>query len=170
MDAKTTGWKIVAKQNIYTVSKYHSIGYFTKCREEKVLLKWNSGIGKCTPLCMEWLVRQVLLCSTGNSIFRDNLCRKRIWNGMGTRKCITDSLCCTAEMNKAFNRLYLNKILKKEKEKEVWWIPPETKDQTLSPIMKQTDMTCLLMWCKNTTYASYICCVYHICSIFAKND
>lgn len=42
MDAKTIVWKTAAEQNIYMVSKYHSISYLINYKEEKALLKWNS--------------------------------------------------------------------------------------------------------------------------------
>ena len=42
MDAKTIGQKTASEQNIYMVSKYHSISYLVNYKEENVPLKWNS--------------------------------------------------------------------------------------------------------------------------------
>ena len=65
---------------------------------------WNFGISKCKLLYIEWINTKVLLYSTGNQI------QYHVENHNGTEYeklcvytcvcvCITESLCCTAEMN-----------------------------------------------------------------------
>ena len=66
-------------------------------------MNWGFGIGTCTLLCMGRMVNRDLLCGTGNyrelyPVFCDNLYGKRTWKRMVMCMCLTESLCCTAEI------------------------------------------------------------------------
>ena len=62
-------------------------------------LDWGFGISRCKLLYIEWINNKVLLYSTGNYIQYPVINH----NGKNMKKnvyiCITESICCTAEIN-----------------------------------------------------------------------
>ena len=62
-------------------------------------MDWESGVGRCKLLRSEWINSKVLLYSTGNYIESPGINH----NGKEYKKnvytCITESLCCTAEIS-----------------------------------------------------------------------
>ena len=60
---------------------------------------WEAGISRCKLLYIEWINNKVLLYCTGNYIQYPEINH----NGKEYKKnvhiCITESLCCTAEIN-----------------------------------------------------------------------
>ena len=72
-------------------------------------MEWEGGISRCKLLYMEWINNKVLLYSTENYI--QNPMRNHNGKEYFLKKkvcvCITESLCCTAEIN-IVNQLYLN--------------------------------------------------------------
>ena len=62
--------------------------------------QWEVGVGRCKPVSMEGLNNEVLLCSSEDCIH----CPLINHNGKEyLKKCVyvTESLCCTAEINTA---------------------------------------------------------------------
>ena len=62
------------------------------------VMDWEFGISRCKLLYMEWIKNRVLLYNTGNCIQYPVINH----NGKEYEKeciCITDSPCCTAEIN-----------------------------------------------------------------------
>ena len=61
-------------------------------------MDWEFGVSRCKLLHLEWINTKVLLDSTGNSIQYPVINH----NGKEYKNvyiCITESLCCTAEIN-----------------------------------------------------------------------
>ena len=62
-------------------------------------MEWEFGVSRCKLLYIEWINNKVLLYSTGNYIQYPVIKH----NGKEYEKdvciCITESLCCTAEIN-----------------------------------------------------------------------
>ena len=62
-------------------------------------MDWEFRVTRCKPLHLEWIQNKVLLYSTGNYIqslgikLMENNIKKNVY------MCITESLCCTAEIN-----------------------------------------------------------------------
>ena len=59
-------------------------------------MEWEVGVSRCKLLYIEWINNKVLLYSTGNYI------KYPVINHTGKeyeKVCITESLCCTAEIN-----------------------------------------------------------------------
>ena len=68
---------------------------------------WGFGTGICTLMYMELLAIGDLLYNTENFIQYSVVCGKRIWKRMDAYTCITESLCCTAEIIIIVNQLYV---------------------------------------------------------------
>ena len=70
-------------------------------------MDWEFGISRCKLLLIEWINNQVLLYSTGNYIQYPGINH----NGKEYRKelymCITESSCCTTEVNTTFSSVQL---------------------------------------------------------------
>ena len=63
-------------------------------------MEWEFGVSRCKLLYIRWINNKVLLYNTGNYI----QCPGVNYNGKEYEKeyrcmCITESLCCTAEIN-----------------------------------------------------------------------
>ena len=63
-------------------------------------MEWEFGVSRCKPVYIEWINNKVLLYSTGNYIQYPVINH----NGKEYKKknvyiCVTESLCCTAEIN-----------------------------------------------------------------------
>ena len=60
-------------------------------------MEWEVGVNRCKPLYTEWINNKVLLYRTGN------YSQYPMINHNGKeyfkKECITESLCCTAEIN-----------------------------------------------------------------------
>ena len=57
------------------------------------------GISRCKLVYREWINNKVLLYSTGNYIQYPGINQNRKEYEKNVYICITDSLCCTAEIN-----------------------------------------------------------------------
>ena len=60
---------------------------------------WEFGISRCKLLHIEWINNKVLLYSTGNYIQYPVINRDGKEYEQNVCMCLTESLCCTAEMN-----------------------------------------------------------------------
>ena len=86
---------------------------------------WTGGLGLAYAhwgLWNDWPTATCCRAQGTLPIFYDHLHGKRIWKPMDMCACITESLCCTAEVITTFSKLceYFNKsIKKKEKEKDM---------------------------------------------------
>ena len=63
-------------------------------------MDWELGISRCKLVYIGWIKNKVLLYSTGNYTQHPGINN----NGKGYKKeyiCITESVCCTAEINTA---------------------------------------------------------------------
>ena len=99
--------KKMMQMSLFTKQKYIHIhrkqlyGY----QRENTMERDGLGVwdGICTLSYVEWMVNEDLPCSTGNSTQYSMITdRKRIWKRMDKCICITESLCCTAEINTTF--------------------------------------------------------------------
>ena len=70
-------------------------------RERGGRIIWKIRIDIYTLLYIKQITSKGLLYSTRNSIFYNNLYGERILKSVDICICITDSLCCTPEMNTA---------------------------------------------------------------------
>ena len=63
-------------------------------------MDWKFGVGKCKLLHIEWINNKVLLYSTGNYIQYPGINHNgKEYKKEGIDVGITESLCCTAEIN-----------------------------------------------------------------------
>ena len=64
-------------------------------------MDWEFGISRCKLLYIEWINNKVLVCNTGNYIQYPVIShnRKDMKKNIYIYACITESLCCTEEIN-----------------------------------------------------------------------
>ena len=60
---------------------------------------WEFGISRCKLLYIEWINNKVLLYSTGNYIQYPVINHNGEEYEKNVYMCVTESLCCTAEIN-----------------------------------------------------------------------
>ena len=64
-------------------------------------MEWEAGVSRCRLLYIEWINNKVLLYSTGKYIQYPMINRNRKeYEKECVYMCITESLCCTAEINR----------------------------------------------------------------------
>ena len=63
-------------------------------------MNWEFGVGRCKLLHLEWINNKILMNSTGNSIEYPVIDHNgKEYKNKNAYMCITESLCCTAEIN-----------------------------------------------------------------------
>ena len=62
-------------------------------------MEWDTGISRPKFLYREWINKKVLLYSTENYIQYPMINHNRKYFLKGIYMCITESLCCTSEIN-----------------------------------------------------------------------
>ena len=69
---------------------------------------WKFEISRCKLLFLGWINNKVLMCSTGNYIQYPMINHnEKIFKNV--HMCVTESLCCTAEIGTALSQLYFSK-------------------------------------------------------------
>ena len=93
------------------------------------------GISRCKILHVEWINKKVILYSTGNYIQYPMINHnEKIFKNV--HMCVTESLCCTAEIGTALSQLYFSKKkLKNEIKLKVdfksWYLEKKKRDWKL---------------------------------------
>ena len=62
-------------------------------------IEWEFGVSRCKLLYIEWINNKVLLYSTGNYVQYPVINHRERNMKRNVCMCITESLCCTAEIN-----------------------------------------------------------------------